>query len=176
MMVYFNNINNARYFVNMDETNVYFNCKPERTVSVKGRKTISIRIGCSTSLRVTLYVTIAMDGTKLPLFLIFKGAPGGHIERLLDQILPNGMHGCAQKKAWMDERGMHLWFEKIWQPYVQHNDGKSFLLLDDFKCHKQAPFDAKLNEVNTDRRKIPPGWTPVLQPCDKGINMPLKIN
>ena len=92
----------------MDETNVYFNCKPKRTVNLRGQKTISIRIGSSTSMRVTLCVTIAMDETKLPLFLIFKGAPRAKIERSLGSILPAGMYGCVQRKAWMDDRRMQI--------------------------------------------------------------------
>ena len=174
MMQYFSIVNNAKYFVNMDETNVYFNCKPKRTVNLKGQKTISIRIGSSTSLRVTVCVSIAMDGTKLPLFLIFKGMPRKQIERSLEHILPVGMHGCAQRKAWMDDRGMQIWYEKIWRPYLENYNGNSMLLLDDFKCHKKESFVEKLEELNTKRCEVPPGYTPVLQPCDVGINKVLK--
>ena len=95
MSYFYSYVNNPKYFVNMDETNVYFNCKPKRTVNLRGQKTISIRIGSSSSLRVTVCVSIAMDGTKLPLFLIFKGTPHAQIERSLNFILPSGMHGCV---------------------------------------------------------------------------------
>ena len=149
MMSYFNNVSDAKLFVNMDETNIHFNCKPKRTVHTKGSKTISIRIGCSTSLRVTLCVSIAMDGTKLPLFIIFKGKPNGHIDNALKDILPAGVFGCVQKKAWMEDRAMHIWYDKIWKPYVENCNMKSVLLLDDFKCHKQPALDARLKEINT---------------------------
>ena len=48
------------------------------------------------------------------------------------------------------------------------------LLLDDYVCHKQDKFIDKLSEVNTLLSLIPPGYTSVLQPCDVGINKPLK--
>ena len=99
MTTYLNEIRNPMLFVNMDETNIEFNCKPTQTVHRRGEKTISIRIGGSTSLRATLCVSIAMDGTKLPLFIIFKGQSGGRIARDLHNILPAGVHGCVQKKS-----------------------------------------------------------------------------
>ena len=82
--------------VNMDETNVYFNSKPKLTVHAKEEKTISIRIGSTTSQYVTLCVSIAMVGTKIPLFLIFKATYAGHIEKNLHNILPRGVYGCLQ--------------------------------------------------------------------------------
>ena len=69
---------------------------------------------------------------------------------------------------------MHIWYEKVWKPYRENYNGKSILLLDDFKCHKQPAFDEKLSEVKTERKEVPPGYTPVLQPCDVGINKVLK--
>ena len=40
---------------------------------------MSIRAGGSASNRITVAVTVAMDGAKLPLFCIFKGKKGGKI-------------------------------------------------------------------------------------------------
>ena len=97
----------------MDETNVCFNCKHKRIVNLRREKTISIHIGSSTSMRASVCVTIAMDGTKLALFLIFKGALREKIERCLGSIPPSSMYGCAQRKAWIYIRGMQIWFEKI---------------------------------------------------------------
>ena len=74
----------------------------------------------------------------------------------------------------MDDRGMKIWYEKIWKPCLSNYAKKSLLLLDDFKCHKQPTFDEKLSELNTERREVPPGYTSILQPCDMGINKVLK--
>ena len=43
----------------------------------------SIMVGGTSSRRFTLAVTVAMDEAKLPLFVIFKGVPGGRIEKSL---------------------------------------------------------------------------------------------
>ncbi len=90
----------------MDETAIYFHCKPKRTVPRKGDKTM---IGRSSSRRLTLCVSVALDGTKLPLFVIFKGKSGGSIDRSLADIWPEGIFGCVQKKGWMDDRSMSIW-------------------------------------------------------------------
>lgn len=69
MTTYHNHIDDPRLLVNMDETAVYLNASPKRTVHRKGERTVSIRIGGSSSMRFTLAVIVAMDGTKLPLFV-----------------------------------------------------------------------------------------------------------
>ena len=61
-----NQMNNPKFFINMDETAVYLNCSPKRIVHPKGERTVSIRVGGSSSTRFTLAVSVAMDGTKLP--------------------------------------------------------------------------------------------------------------
>lgn len=79
-------VRNERLFVNMDQTAIYFDQKIRKTVHKKGEKTISIRAGTGGSKRVTLCVTAAFDGTKLPLFVIYKARPGRAVERSLPQI------------------------------------------------------------------------------------------
>ena len=79
---------------------------------------MSVMIGGASSMRFTLAVTTVMDGTKLPLFVIFIGVPGGHVERQLPGIVPSGIFGCVQKKGWMEKRTMRIWYEKIFKPYV----------------------------------------------------------
>ena len=173
MKAFYNKVGNKNYFVNMDETAIFFDCKPKRTVNVRGPCTVGIRVGGSGS-RLSLCVSITFDGTKRPLFVVSKAMPRGPVERALPSILPNGMYGCVQENGWVDQRVMQIWFEKIWQPYVRSHTGNSMLLLDDYVCHKQEQFVEKLSGVDTLLTLIPPGYTSVLQPCDVGINKPLK--
>ena len=92
----------------MDETAVYLNCRPTRTVHPTREKTVAANIGGATSSRFTFAVSIAMDGTKLPLFVIFKGQRGGKQEKSLNQIVPAGIIACVQAKGWMDNYTMKL--------------------------------------------------------------------
>ena len=73
----------------------------------------------------------------------------------------------------MDERVGKLWIEKIWKPYINGSIA-SFLLLDEFKCHMQGSFVRSINDFGTEVGFIPGGYTSLLQPCDVGINKPLK--
>ena len=75
--------------MNMDQTAVYLNCSLNRTVDTKVKRTISIRVDRASSLCFTLCASIAMDGTKLPLFVILKGKTNGNIEKQLPSIFPN---------------------------------------------------------------------------------------
>jgi hypothetical protein len=61
-----------KYFINMDQTAVYFEMKGNTTVHAKGEKTISVR-DSGASKRATVCVAVAADGTRLPPFVVFKG-------------------------------------------------------------------------------------------------------
>ena len=69
-----------RFFINMDETAVYLNCAPNRTVHLRSEKTVSIMVGGGCCARFTQALSMAMDGSKLYLFVTLKGVPGGRIE------------------------------------------------------------------------------------------------
>ena len=58
-------------------------------------------------------VSVAMGGSKLPLFVIFKGKPDGKIEKSLDEILPDSIVGCVQRKGWMDSVTMNIWYNNV---------------------------------------------------------------
>ncbi len=87
-----------KFFVNMDEAAMFLTVNRKRTVNMKGDKTVSIRVSGATGNRRALGVSVNFDGTKLPLFVIFKATPGGPVERSLPDILSDGMHGCLSGK------------------------------------------------------------------------------
>ena len=56
-------------------------------------------------MRFTLVVTIAMDGSKFPLFAIFKGTRGGSVERSLSLHYRPVLWGSySQKHGWITGR------------------------------------------------------------------------
>ena len=62
----------------------------KRMFEVIGEKTIHICMSTNDTKRVTVAVTIAADGTVLPSTLVFKGKPGGRIEKKEFSTYPNG--------------------------------------------------------------------------------------
>ena len=97
---------NSSMFVNMDETAIYFDNHHNYAINEKGAKIVPVRHGSSANKRCTVCVTVTADGTRLPLFIIFKGSPNEPIAKSLQDIIPKGMYGCTQVKGWMDNRVM----------------------------------------------------------------------
>ena len=58
--------------------------------------------------------------------------------------------------------------------HLNNFDGCAGLLLDDFVCHKPNDLRNRLQSDNCLLHLIPPHYTSLLQPCDVGINKPLK--
>ena len=56
---------------NMDETPIFFNMYPNKTIAKKGNKTILIKTQSQEKSRISVILCINADGEKTP-FLIFK--------------------------------------------------------------------------------------------------------
>jgi DDE superfamily endonuclease len=182
-----------KYFINMDQTAVWFEMKSSTTVDVLGAQTVSVRDSGSNSKRCTVCLAVAADGTKLPPFVVFKGklqhcsiifsinklltlilsiigVPGAIIERNLNTL---GWLACVQEKGWFDIRVGKIWIEKVLKPYVADAE-QSYLLVDHFAVHTSAAFVKAANDLGTEVDFIPAGYTCVLQPVDVGVNSQFK--
>jgi hypothetical protein len=98
-----------KYFINMDQTAVYFEMKSSTTVNEVGARTVSIRDSASNSKRATIVLAVAADGTKLPPFVVFKGKSHSflvfkHVSNIMYSFLQlvgflfsivNRKNGCA---------------------------------------------------------------------------------
>jgi hypothetical protein len=62
-----------KYFINMDQTAMYFEMKSTTTIHELGARTVSVCESGSNSKRAMLVLAVAADGTKLPPFVVFKG-------------------------------------------------------------------------------------------------------
>ena len=124
------------YFLNMDQTAVFFESKSKTCVAKKGSKTVSARDSGSDSKRCTVVVTVAADGTKLPPFFIFKGQPGKTLEQ---QLRKANMAACCQENGWFDESVFQKWIDDIIEPYMRGADD-GFLLVDQYKVHLMGSF------------------------------------
>lgn len=69
---------------------------------------------------------------------------------------------------------IHLWYSKVWQPYIAGSVGESELLLDDYICHKDNALHELMKADNTYRWLVPLGCTSTAQAFDADINKPLK--
>jgi hypothetical protein len=103
------------------------------------------------------------------------GKLGGRIERSFSTF-PNGALYTVQENAWMDERLILEWVEKVLKPWAEESpeEIRPLLILDSYRCHTTTMVCNAINELGVDLVHIPGGCTPLCQPVDVGINKPFK--
>lgn len=92
---------------NMDEVPLTFDVPSNKSIDVKGTKTVTIKTTGHEKTHYTAVLACCADGTKLPPLLIFKR------KTLPKEKLPDGVHVIAQHKGWKDEAGIKVWLEKV---------------------------------------------------------------
>ena len=61
-----------KFIINIDKTPIFFTCHSKKTLEWKGTKSVNIHTSTNDTKRVTLAVSVCVDGSKLPPMLIFK--------------------------------------------------------------------------------------------------------
>ena len=156
---------------NMDETPMTFDLPGNRTVEVKGCKTVSVRTCGAEKQHFTVVLSCLADGTKLKPMCIFKR------KTMPKEKLPSGVLVCVHPKGWMDENLVKKWLDDIWfnRPNSLRQQ-KSLLVWDMFRAHLCDSVKRKLSRKKCRQAVIPGGCTSVLQPLDVCLNKPFKTN
>ena len=155
------------FIINMDETPVFFDLVPNKTVEKLGSKSVIVRSSGSEKRHVTVVLAIAASGDVLPTMIIFKGK-----RALKDIKVPEGCIVTVQEKAWVDEAIMNRWIDECFKAYTNRN--RSLLVLDAFRCHIMESIKKHLRKANAALAVIPGGCTSILQPLDVSVNKPFK--
>ncbi len=95
---------------NMDETPVFFDMVPSKTVDTKRKKSIRVRTTKSEKQRIAAVISCTSSGKMLPPMVIFKGKT----QRVIKDI--SNSHGAVvsfQKEGWMDEMQMIKWIDDV---------------------------------------------------------------
>ena len=127
----------------MNETPVFFDMVPEKSLVEEGQKSVTIQTSGSEKRRVTLVLTVAADGFMLPPMIIFRDK----INQIIKDIeAPDGFVIVPQEKAWMDESLMFIWFVHVWRAYAEKYEkeldfNRSIMVYDAF--HAQVTDDMK---------------------------------
>ena len=108
--------------------------------------------------------------------MVFKGKPNGRIVTRESPEFPEGIRYTCQDNAWMDEKVMLQWVEKILKPYVDDApDGVvPLLFLDSYHCHIMGSVVTAIQNLGVKVEHIPDGCTYLCQPVDVGVNKPFK--
>ena len=123
--------------LNMDQTPIPFTFNQKSTLELIGWRTMHMCKSMSDTKQTTCALTITASGKMLDPLMFFKGKPNGRIVTREFPEFPDGILYTCQDNAWMDEKVMLQWVEKILKPYVDDApDGViPILFLDSYLCH-----------------------------------------
>uniref|UniRef100_K7GHM1 Uncharacterized protein n=1 Tax=Pelodiscus sinensis TaxID=13735 RepID=K7GHM1_PELSI len=154
---------------NADQTPLNFNNPYNRTLEVKGAKTVSIATTGHEKSRFTMLACMA-NRRKLPPYIVFKRKTMPK-----NVIFPNTVHVRVHPKGWIYEALMLDWLQTVW---VKRPGGLmrkwSLTVLDAFWCHRMPSVKKRLQQDKTDLAIIPGGMTKMLQALDVTVNKPMK--
>ena len=91
---------------NMDETPIFFDTVPSKTVDRKGKKSIKVRTTKSEKRRITAVLACTATGDMLAPMVVFKGTTNRCVSGVRSS---EGTLVSYQKKAWIDENEMLKW-------------------------------------------------------------------
>ena len=160
---------------NMDQTATPFCSNPRTTLQAKGSRTVHISAAVGKKMRCTTHIGIDRSGKMMTPYIIFKGMPGGRIEKRELPTFSDHAYYAMQKNAWCDETCMLDWLNKSFKDWVdarkvQFPDIIPVLILDAFAVHMLTSVVAKVESLGCDVIFIPGGCTYLCQPVDVGIN------
>ena len=165
-------------WLNMDQTGVQYEMPMRTTIDFLGVRAVPVQTGGSSGSRVTVALTVASNGEKLPAMIVFKGTTSGRICReFTSQALayPRDIIYTVQQNAWTDETVMLHWIAKVLRPFSEPRTGSRFcLILDSLTAHRTPNVVRELNSLGIIILYIPGGLTSHVQPLDVGINAPFK--
>ena len=164
------------FILNMDQTPIPFTFHAKKTLESVGTRTVHIRKSTNDTKRVTCAMTVSASGKVLTPLLVFKGAANGRIESKEFSTYPPDMEYACQSNAWMDERVMHFWIDKVLKPYVNTAPPGvvPLLFLDSYRCHMMKATVNAIEDLGVQVEHIPGGCTSLCQPVDVGVNKPFK--
>ncbi|KAJ5079981.1 hypothetical protein M0811_14259 [Anaeramoeba ignava] len=169
------------FIFNVDETNVQF-FTTSNSIGNKGKSGKSICVH-NTKQTITMIAAIAADGTKMIPTFIIKAKSG---IRLIPQLQKkfSKCYFLNSNSGWSNTFIMIKWLEEVLIPHIkdkmkQENNcdiPDSILVLDRFAAHRDKDF-LKVCEKNKIRIiHVPSHMTGLLQPLDKSVFGPFKIN
>ena len=145
------------YVLNMDQTPIPFPFNQKSTLELIGRRTVHVHKSTSDTKQATCALTITASGKMLDPLMVFKAKPNGRIVTHEFPEFPDGILYTCQDNAWMGEKVMLQWVEKILKPYVDDAlDGVvPLLFLDSYHCHIMGSVVTAIQNLGVEVEHIP---------------------
>ncbi|KAF4134233.1 DDE superfamily endonuclease, partial [Phytophthora infestans] len=153
---------------NIDQTSIYIDLGPKRTIEFVGAKNVDAIQGMSeNSFRASLLLCASATNKN-----VWPRSGPVHQELMGNRNYRKGAILTVQKKAYCDGERMLGWINEVWKPSVT---APRLLLLDSPKTHRMSSVRNTLeNESCTSVECIPPEITGLAQPMDGSVMNELK--
>jgi hypothetical protein len=178
--------------VNFDQTQVVYVPGNRLTWAKSGSKQVGM-VGMDEKRAFTLVVAVAANGTLLPFQAVFLGKTSTSLpsardsQNYTDAIQASFKFECSGNGTyWSNQRTMCAYINDIIAPYFDKKKAelslppsqKSLLQLDVWSVHRSKEFREwmRTHHPTIILDYVPGGCTGVLQPCDVGIQRPLKLS
>lgn len=158
--------------INMDETGCYFDMPSNTTIAEKGSKTVRID-STTNSNHCTVFLSVALDGSKLKPLVVWKAKPDGTVFSRLNQLDSRNAY-CCQEKGWCNENVMAVWVDQCLKDYLKDISSPTLLMMDNFSAHQTSATRNLISNLGTSMLMPPPNMTSKVQILDVGINKPFK--
>ena len=181
----------ASLYVNSDQTQVVYAPGNRLTYNPTGAKQVAV-VGIEEKRAFTLMVSVAADGTILPFQAIYRGSTKISLPSAASPHYKDAMAAgfllefSGTKTYWSNHKTMHTFVDNILAPYFAHRkielglppEQKSLWQIDVWSVHRSEEFRGwmRTNHPNIILDFVPGGCTGVHQPCDVGIQRPLKLS
>jgi hypothetical protein len=169
---------------NMDETSVYLDMPPAKTLDLVGAKSVEIATTQHEYTRVAVVLCCNAAGAMLDPLVIHKchkdAKHQNEVKRLFIQTSNCKdicMYVTKNESGWLNGMLMQKWIRDIFTPAMQRH-GRTIqqqcLLMDNCSAHTTADVWNAMLDGGFQFEFFPPNCTPILQPCDMNINREFK--
>jgi hypothetical protein len=169
---------------NMDETSVYLDMPPAKTLDMVGAKSVEIGTTKHEYTRVAVVLRCNRAGAMLDPLVIHKcnkdTKDQNEVGRLFIQTA-NGIDICMyvtkNESGWLNGMLMQKWIRDIFTPAMQRSGRtvrQQCLFMDNCSAHTTADVWNAMLEGGFQFVFFPPNCTPILQPCDMNVNREFK--
>ena len=152
----------------MDETPVWDDMVSDTTVDKVGATSVNLKTTGHEKVMVTVCLSTQADGTKLKIFILFRGT-----KRESKKLNEDYKHKCViatSANAWMNEELTLNWVRSVFGAF----SFRRLLAWDSYECHMMQSVKEALSRINVDQVIMPGGCTKYVQAPDVSWNKPFK--
>jgi hypothetical protein len=167
----------------MDQTGVHLVPASNWTYHATGASSVAV-LGAEDKRQITACIASSLDGSLLPLQLIFQGKTTRTLPPSTAEVVASRAHITFSDNHWSNQTTMQDYIEKVILPYSETRielfkldaDASSILVLDVWSVHKSEEFRRFLRTKHPRIHLvyIPPNCTSKLQVADVALQRPFK--